>query len=263
MIVQIPVSLRKNFSDLFSGQTDTMIQSCLQGFHGTFWTDHPKDPSCGRILCGDFCFLGGDASAPGAKELIRQLDCPLGQKILIFVPSSPEWEALLRETYGDQLVWSRRYGLKKEDAFDRSWLKSLISSLPEGYRLQQINAELYEPILAQGWCRDFVSNFSPESFALLGLGFVVLKGKEIVAGASSYTRYRDGIEIEIATRKDQRQQGLAAICGAALILECLNRGLYPSWDAANPVSLHLAQKLGYHFAEEYPVCFLSFDANTH
>lgn len=51
---------------------------------------------------------------------------------------------------------------------------------------------------------------------------------------------------------DAWAKGLAAACASALILECLNRGLYPSWDAANRESLALAEKLGYRFDREYP-----------
>ena len=36
-----------------------------------------------------------------------------------------------------------------------------------------------------------------------------------------------------------------------LILECLERGWYPSWDAQNKESVALAEKLGYHFDYEY------------
>lgn len=40
-------------------------------------------------------------------------------------------------------------------------------------------------------------------------------------------------------------------CGAKLILECINRNIYPSWDAQNKGSVELAEKLGYHFDKEY------------
>lgn len=61
-----------------------------------------------------------------------------------------------------------------------------------------------------------------------------------------------GIEIEIDTKEEHRRQGLAYACGAKLILECLNKGWYPSWDAQNKWSVALAEKLGYHFSHEYP-----------
>ena len=47
------------------------------------------------------------------------------------------------------------------------------------------------------------------------------------------------------------EKGLAYACGAKLILECLEEGLYPSWDAQNKWSVALAEKLGYHFSHEY------------
>lgn len=90
-----------------------------------------------------------------------------------------------------------------------------------------------------------------DTYKKSGLGAVVLKDGELVAGASSYSRYNDGIEIEIDTRKDHRRKGLAYACGAKLILECLEKNLYPSWDAQNLASVALAEKLGYHFSHEY------------
>ncbi len=91
-----------------------------------------------------------------------------------------------------------------------------------------------------------------KDFLERGLGIVALKDGQLAAGASSYSRYREGIEIEVDTRQDQRRLGLATACCARLILECLNRGLYPSWDAQNRISLHLAEMLGYEFSHEYP-----------
>ena len=83
------------------------------------------------------------------------------------------------------------------------------------------------------------------------LGVVILKDGEPVSGASSYSGYRGGIEVQIDTREDYRRMGLASVCGAGLILESLKKGWYPSWDAQNRQSLALAEKLGYHFEREY------------
>lgn len=85
----------------------------------------------------------------------------------------------------------------------------------------------------------------------LGLGVVICKDGIPVAGASSYSSYQGGIEIEIDTKEEYRRKGLAYCSAAKLILECLDRDLYPSWDAQNPWSVALAEKLGYHFSHEY------------
>lgn len=83
------------------------------------------------------------------------------------------------------------------------------------------------------------------------MGYVILQDNQIVAGASSYSSYEGGIEVEVDTRADYRQQGLATICAARLILACLDKGLYPSWDAHTVMSLHLAEKLGYQLDRPY------------
>ena len=88
----------------------------------------------------------------------------------------------------------------------------------------------------------------------LGRGFAVMKEGQIVSAASSYSRYREGIDIEIATLKTERHRGLASAVAAKLILACLDEGLYPAWDAANKMSVKLAEKLGYEFSHEY-VCY--------
>ena len=100
--------------------------------------------------------------------------------------------------------------------------------------------------------RDFVSSFrNKEAFLEFGRGVVILKSGRIVAGASSYSRYNEGIEIEVDTVAEERRKGLATIACAALILRCIDEGLYPSWDAQNMNSVHLAEKLGYEFDHEY------------
>lgn len=125
--------------------------------------------------------------------------------------------------------------------------------LPEGYELAPVDEKLYDLAMQEDWSGDLCSQFPAyEDFHKNGLGFMVLHNGRPVSGASSYTIYREGIEIEIDTKPEYRRQGLATVCAAALILECLNRGLYPSWDAANRYSLALAEKLGYHFDREYP-----------
>ena len=80
---------------------------------------------------------------------------------------------------------------------------------------------------------------------------MIIKDGRIVSGASSYSRYNEGIEIEVDTVPDERRKNLATIVCAALILRCLDENLYPSWDAQNINSVHLAEKLGYEFDHEY------------
>ena len=156
--------------------------------------------------------------------------------------------------YGEKAKVVSRYAIKKEpDVFDRGKLEKAAASLPEGFTLSMIDERLYHLCRAEAWSADLVSQFPDyEKYRELGIGAVVCRDGLPVSGASSYSRYRDGIEIEIDTREDCRRKGLARVCGAKLILECLNRHLYPSWDAANQTSVRLSERLGYHFDRAYP-----------
>ena len=111
---------------------------------------------------------------------------------------------------------------------------------------------------------DFVSAFgSKEKYLSEGRGVVILKDGKFVSGASSYTRYKEGIEIEVDTIEPERRKGLALISCSALILRCLEEGLYPSWDAHNMGSVHLAEKFGYEFDHEYIAYEVASDMRTH
>ena len=129
--------------------------------------------------------------------------------------------------------------------------------MPKGFVLKPIGEEEFTAALKETWSRDFCSQYrDAEEYAAHGVGVVALRDGELVAGASSYTWYPGGIEIEIVTRQDVQRCGLGSACASQLILNCLDRGLYPSWDAANQTSLHLAESLGYAFSHEYAAYWL-------
>ena len=169
------------------------------------------------------------------------------------IPQTEEWGTLIEEVYGTRATKCMRYAIKKEPfVFDKEKLAHFASQLSPAYTLTMISEIQYNQIRELPWARDLCSNFlTYEDFRKNGIGVVVLKNGEIVSGASSYSYYQGGIEIEIDTREDQRRRGLALACGAKLILECLKQGIYPSWDAQNKGSVALAEKLGYHFEKEY------------
>lgn len=67
-----------------------------------------------------------------------------------------------------------------------------------------------ENALRRNGAGTLVSCFpSCEAYEAMGLGVAALRGNELLAGASSYARSRDAIEIEIDTREDMRNRGLA------------------------------------------------------
>ena len=91
------------------------------------------------------------------------------------------------------------------------------------------------------------------AFFAHGLGVVALHGQGLAGGASAYAWDDAGIEVEIDTLPPFRRQGVAAACGAALILRCLAAHRRVHWDAANPISARLAERLGFLPRGEYAV----------
>ena len=239
-------------SHLFDGWEETMIWSCLQGIMGEVWADETL--SSAKAVLGDFCFFAGKAHG----ELIRhEMERDGGSTVL--VPRNAEWKKALEEErmadMENSWTWTVRYALKKEQhIFQKESLRQMANGLEPPYELQPLDQKIFAYCRANDWCRDWVSQYTDFAhFERLGLGAVVTVDGVPVAGASAYTRYRQGIEIQIDTKKEYRRKGLACAAASRLILDCLDRGLYPSWDAHNKMSLALAQKLGYHFDREYAV----------
>ena len=96
---------------------------------------------------------------------------------------------------------------------------------------------------------------SAEGFVAKGFGYCALEGETIVCIASTGAVCSKGMEIQINTHKKYRGQGLASAAGAALIIESLENGIDPNWDAASEKSAGLAVKLGYSPRGEYDFYF--------
>lgn len=240
---------------LFAGWQETLIYSCLQKVMGKIYVTEPDRPKSAFAYVGCFGFFAGEPS----RELVEYR--PEGFSIL--TPQNPEWAVLIEDCYPDAKK-GVRYAIRKDTRFDEDTLRKNIVKLPDGYELRVVDGEAYDRCLTNPVTEDFVSCFgSKEKYLELGRGVVVEYNGEIVAGASSYTRYREGIEIEVDTVESHRRKHLALAACSALILQCLEEGLYPSWDAQNMDSVHLAEKLGYEFDHEYVVYEVTSNEGGH
>lgn len=235
--------------DLFQGWNETMIWSYLDGSMGICYVDRLDNPQSAQIIIADFCFFAGVL----CEELVRNIQ----SEYVIMVPQNKAWGLLIESVYGTKAIRRERYAtFKEKDVFDKGYLESLVRQLDHKYEIRSIDKPIYEELMTSSYepfhdlCGQFLSYADYQEH---GLGFVIKDQKQIIAGASSYTYYQEGIEIEVDTHPQYRQQGFAKICAAKLILECLDRNLYPSWDAHNQISLALSQKLGYHKDYSYLV----------
>lgn len=234
---------------LFGQWQETMIWSCLQQVMGVIYVDDDINPHSAMAFLGDFCFFAGKPN----EEFVRFKPKECQGDGVIMVARHEAWAEMIEDYFGTRCSKITRYAIKKEgDIFDRAKLQAAVDALAPEYTIKFIDEEIYNYCKAHDWCQDLVSQYSDyQMFQKIGLGVVIIKDGEPISGASSYTSYAQGIEIEIDTRGDHRRKGLAYGCGAQLILECLKRQWYPSWDAHDLGSVALAEKLGYHFDHEY------------
>ena len=242
---------------LFDGWDETLIWACLQGHMGSAWADSPENPKSAQIILGDFCYFAGEPNA----DLIRNIPSDFVPEDIIMVPQNDSWSRLIEEEYGERAKLDTRFAFKKEPhRFDVQALQANVERLPEEFDLKIIGAEECTLLENADFTKGLFNQFMGyNDFIERGLGFVVTYNGLPVSVASSYSMFTGGIEIEIDTKEEFRRRGLARACVSNLILECLSRGLYPSWDAANKMSADLAESLGYIADGTYPAYIIAVD----
>jgi len=238
---------------LFADWPENLVRSTLDGCMGEAYVNDTH--TAAQVVNADFSFLAGDTQCAEAQTLVAHVPEGFHADTFIIAAKEDAWYPLIEQQFGNRAARSERYAIRKDvHHFNPEKLRGFAQTLPEGIELLQMDGERYRLAQRIEWATDFVSQFADEAdFLARGLGVMALRNGELLAGASSYVVFKGGIEVEIDTRKDMRRQGLATACGAMLVLLCLERGLYPSWDAANRDSVALAEKLGYVFDHPYPI----------
>jgi len=255
MIYEADINVRKKLISMFEKIDSTIALSYLQGHMGTAWVDDLENPTVAQITVGIFVFFAGDSKAKEAEELLYNLP-----DFALAIVDSDEWKNRIETVHVGSFEKFQRYRFKKNpEHLDRKHIQNLLSKLPEGYEIKRIDKEIAQEPSFHELSEDFVSQFdSIDDFINRGIGYSILNEGQVVSAATSFSIYDDGIEIEVASHPDHRRKGLATIIVASLILECLDRGKYPSWDGANTESVELAQKLGYFFKESYDTYFIEY-----
>jgi RimJ/RimL family protein N-acetyltransferase len=254
MIYEADFNTRQKLIPMFEKMDSTILLSYLQGHMGTAWVDDLKNPTAARITVGIFVFFAGNPNTKEAEELLFNL-----QDFTLAIVDSDEWKKRVETVHNGVIEKFQRYRFKKNpEHLDRMHLENLMSSLPKGYELMRVDKNIVQSSSFNQLSEDFTSQFeSIDDFMNRGLGYAVLHGGKVVSAATSFSIYDEGIEIEVASHPDYRRKGLATIAASALIVDCLDRGKYPSWDGANSESVKLAEKLGYVFKESYDTYFIN------
>lgn len=249
MTAIIPAGARAALRPLFASVP------CLHGLWeaglngtGRAWADAPVNPRAAVMAVGDFLLCGGEAET----ALLRAAVASARKPWLVYAPG--RWLQALEGVAPFRLTERQAFqpDVQPEDAH----LRGLVAHLPEDVCLRPLEGPWIPWCRLQAWSRDFVSQFTDEGFAAEGLGMLVMREGQPVSGAASYVRYPGGLEVQVTTRESCEGRGYATLAAAGLILRAHAQGLAATWDAANPVSARIAEKLGYRPADRYSVAEL-------
>jgi GNAT superfamily N-acetyltransferase len=218
-----------------------VIDAILQGYCGTATTNAGGKPEVARLGVGVFAFFGGDPAHPAAETLIRPLS---GERIIVCADGS--WREAIQRAHGARIETEPRVSFSSAE-LRLVHLRKLMSNTPDGFRVERLNLDLARRIRAEVHPDLLLAEVfaSPSDFVERGIGFCALTGGQLVCVATSAFVCDGAIEIQINTRKAYRGLGLATAVGAALLVYCLEHGIDPHWDAGDPASERVAEKLGY------------------
>lgn len=229
----------------------SLARTFLQGYGGQAWCDCLENPRFAVIKCQGILIFGGDFSDPRASEFAAFL--PHENNEWYIFCNDNGWLPLIENAHPGQTRRYTRYSMNCDaTTFDLDQLRRFVQDIPPEYEIVPIDKAYYEQAMSEEWSREFCSFFSSEEdFLKNGVGFCAVYRGRMVAGASTFSIFDGGIEVQIETHSKHQRRGLATACGAALILTCLAQNRQPCWDAISEPSRDLALKLGYTLRQSY------------
>jgi hypothetical protein len=194
----------------------------------------------------DFC-----AMQKVITEILVPASKKMGESGFILIPSNDDWIKNAGEILPDRNIrtiyrqpFRFHYGI-----FNARKEKLELAASP--LELRKIDGDLLKTMdLPSSW-------LSIDSFLKNGLGYILMKGGEIISSCLSVFRSATGIEMDVSTIPEYHRKGYATITASALIKECIQQGLQPNWECFtnNTASIHLAESLGFEKLSPYPVIY--------
>ncbi|GEM_PF-8794 len=235
----------------------TCIDSGLEGVFGRAFVDDTEEPRAAVLAVGDILAAAGDTEAHGA-ELIEAAVRSRSPRNVCIIGRNDEWSKLIENGFPDA-VRATRYAFEhiQPDITDDK-LREYSGELPDGVEIfYELSHEQFNALKKNADFNEFVINYDGyEDYLKRSVGAFAAKDGEIIGGAAAYTVYSDGCEVALEVREDMRRKGIARAVSSAMILKCRERGLIPCWDAANTVSAHIAESLGYRPSGEYTAYYV-------
>jgi hypothetical protein len=239
MVYAIPPAARAVLRPLFASVTyervvcDAILDGTLP--FGEAWADHMQQPRVALLHSHNwgFVIISGDATAPEAATLLRQVVAQAGWGAVWVPPGS--WEDLVAITLGEQLGVRCYHVSFHGQQLDPDWLHHLRHSLPVGFSIKPLDLDT----LATRWPHV------PPPLLVQRFGYGAYAGTAQVCFVVAYCTARGKVHLTLETQPAYRRKGIATAVAAQFCTEALRRQLDPYWTAnvTNHASYRLALKL--------------------
>ena len=185
------------------------------------------------------------------------------------ITSSPEWDNVLTDLFGDSLIKTPENSGKEASgtielngrqnfSFNvQKYAQFEKRTIPEHDLIVKTDAVLFEQMTGSVIPQKFWDN--AKDFETNGSGYTLLHNGGIAATAFSAFVHENLLEIGIETIEKYRGNGYAELICCKLIDECLESGFLPVWScrSENTASVRLAGKLGFETTLSFPFYRLS------
>lgn len=231
-------------------RVDTAIDCAIEGQLGRALVDDVERPTTFAITVGPFWYFAGEPAGPSGLEILSELPA-----FGLMMPSTQGWRESAEALFGSTMRVFPRYRFSAA-ALSIPHLEGLLTASPHRHQVLPIDAALAgrlssgnEPLL------DLADFASVADFLERSFGFTLLDGERPMGLAYASLVCSHSLEVSVFVDERYRRRGVATAVSAALLLESLARGLRPNWDAANPESCALAERLGFVSTGSYEACY--------
>jgi GNAT superfamily N-acetyltransferase len=232
-------------------RVDLSIEGVIEGQFGRAFVDDPGQPEAFMIRVGPFAYLAGAPGGPGARALLEALEPDT-----LLMPSGAGWIDAAKAAFGPRLSRFERFRFCGE-RLDAAHLERLAGASRYAAGVHRMDLEFAARFHGREHFVDLAAYDSPEDFIERGAGFYLERNGKLAAAAYASLACSRGIEVSLYVIEKYRRMGIATLLASRLLSWSLAHHAPANWDAANPASCRIAEKLGYVASGTYEAYALS------
>lgn len=260
-----------NYQDITSEACPSFSGIIAGECAGQLWVDdvvHPRIALAYSPAVGGFAFLGQIDNEEEYSRLTSTINDTIisylkdnGYECFEFSIESENLKPYLLRLFEDKsLQVEKEYSFRRNDVIMQTY------SLPKGFLMQRVDAQLWEKLRKGSYQNAaLLKDRLLESWGSFGrfqeksIAYCITDADRIAAVMIGTASFHDILPIDIEVEEEYRNQGFGYSLTIEFVNECIYRGLVPQWDCveSNLASKRLAEKAGFRLFKENEVYWFS------